>query len=174
MISIDRRKCFFFSHEKAGSQPGATSVAVKLQSPAWGRRVQSLSPDGDMAGPPNASILALEAQAAQSGRSCSEFNRSQPARRVGARHRLILRFSAFLKGRQKNRCSSRSVRCVRFFFCLMRQRERVLDRTRKGKEVRISCFAELSFNGIRPSAMPARSAAQIAPEGTAHAVSTPQ
>jgi hypothetical protein len=143
VISIDCRKCFFFSHERAGSQPGATSVAVKLQSPAWGRRVQSLSTDGDMAGPPNPSILALEAQAAQSGRSCSEFNRSRPARRVGARHRLIHFF--------QERTAEQPV--LHSFCRLCHLWSGELDRTRKRREFRISCFAEVSFKGIRLSAI---------------------
>ena len=143
VISIDCRKCFFFSHERPGSQPGATSVAVKLQSPAWGRRVQSLSTDGDMAGPPNPSILALEAQAAQSGRSCSEFNRSRPARRVGARHRLIHFF--------QERTAEQPV--LHSFCRLCHLWSGELDRTRKRREFRISCFAEVSFKGIRLSAI---------------------
>jgi hypothetical protein len=165
VISIDYRKCFFFSHEKAGSQPGATSVAVKLQSPAWGRRVQSLSTDGDMAGPPNASILALEAQAAQSGRSCSEFRRSRPARRAGARHGLIHFF--------QERTAEEPV--LHSFCCLCHLWSGELDRTRKKREFRISCFAEVSFKGIRLSAIAhSTHRADLAPGGTPHALSTRQ
>jgi|ERR1700722_8788914 len=130
---------FCSSHEKAGSQPEATSVASKLQSPAWGRRVQSLSLDGDVASPPNASILALEAQRAQSGRSCSGFkDHDHPA----LSKRIMRRFAFFRipESKQKNWRRTGSVFCVSFFFCRMRQRgvwSGEFDRARKRREQRL-------------------------------------
>jgi hypothetical protein len=56
--ALDRSSLTFsLSQQEPKGRSGATSVAVKLQSPAWGRRVESLSPDGDMAGPRSASMV---------------------------------------------------------------------------------------------------------------------